>query len=115
MKAGDTHMKWLRKLFGEPPKPPKELIHPVFGRCLFDEGMDGRSGWEAECECDGRKISVLIDGDETGPTEQQVAFYRNVVADLDGLFLRVADVIGPKYQAWIRAPLPSDWREAFAF
>jgi hypothetical protein len=108
-------MKWLRKLFGEPSKPLKELIHPFFGRCVFDEGKDGLSGWEAESEVEGRTISVLIDGDETGPTEQQVAFYRNVVGDLNGLFRRIADVIGPEYEAWVRAPLPSNWRQAFAF
>jgi hypothetical protein len=107
-------MKWLRKLFGEPPKPPKELIHPFFGRCLFEEIGDNRSYWEAECDLEGRRISVFIDGDETGPTDQQVAFYRNVVGDLDGLFRRVADVIAPRYESWVRAPLPNNWREAFA-
>jgi hypothetical protein len=103
-------MKWLGTLFGS---PPKELMHPVFGPCLFFDLKLGHY-WEAEREVEERTIAVIIEGDETGPTEAQAEFYRNAVADLDALFQRVAATIAPEYQSWTRKPLPDKWREAFA-
>jgi hypothetical protein len=104
-------MRFLRRLFGGRPK----LTHPVFGPVLFfDFGAKG-SYWEAEREVEGRTIAVIIEGDETGPTDDQVAFYRTAIGDLDALFQRVAGIIGPEYASWVGAPLPERWRDAFAF
>ena len=103
-------MSWLGKLFGG---SPNKLAHPVFGPCLFFDLKLGHY-WEAEREVDGRTIAVIIEGDETGPTDEQAAFYRNAIGNLDALFERVAAVIAPEYQSWTRQPLPDTWRRAFA-
>jgi hypothetical protein len=101
-------MRFLRRLFGGRPK----LMHPVFGPVLFfDFGAKG-SYWEAEREVEGRTVAVIIEGDETGPTDDQVEFYRMAIADLDALFRRVVGIIEPEYASWVGASLPERWRDA---
>ncbi len=103
-------MRFLRNLLGGRPR----VTHPVFGPMIFyDFGTKG-SYWEAEREVEGRTIGVIINGDQAGPTEDQVAFYRGAIGDLDGLFQRVAGIIAPEYESWVGSPLPRRWRDAFA-
>ena len=89
------------------------LEHPYFGTMRFTPG----GYWEAELDVPGahEKVGVTVPADEeSGPSEQQVAFCRALIADPDGLFERCRPVFESVFEEWAGRPLPSDWRRDFS-
>jgi len=108
----------LRKLkafvFG---KPPLEMEHDFFGKIFFMGGdiSVANDYWESELKIEGAKepLTVLINAPKKGPSEDQAAFYKNVISDLDALFNKCWPIFEPDFSPWTNKEFSGDWKEDF--
>jgi hypothetical protein len=89
-----------------------QLDHPYFGRLTFMTG----EYWEGELVVPGvpKRVGLVVPAPESGPTDEQEAFCRSLVGDLDALFERCRPLFEPDFEAWAERPFPSAWREDFS-
>jgi hypothetical protein len=94
----------------------REVDHPYFGRIIRFCGKDAsRNYWEAEFatpELPG-PVSVTFTGSENGPEDNEVAFCRAALGDLDLLFERCRPAFAPEFEKRTRSKLPQNWQSAF--
>jgi hypothetical protein len=71
--------------------------------------------WEGELVLPGEpeKIGLTVPAPEAGPSEAQVEFCRQHLADLDSLFALCRPLFEGDFQTWTEMPFPADWRTAF--
>lgn len=90
--------------------------HPYFGEVLYFGSKDpAQCYWEAEIPAPGvtKKIGVTMKGDSEGPVQNEEAFCRSTLSDLDALFEKCRSAFQPTFAAWAKQPLPQDWRQSF--
>ena len=88
------------------------LDHPYFGRLTFMAG----EYWEGELDVPGvpERVGLVVPAPATGPTEEQVAFCRSLLTDLDALFARCRPLFEGDFEEWAQKPFPRDWRDEFS-
>lgn len=94
----------------------EERSHPYFKSLVyFGSKTSGHSYWEGEVTVPstGESIVATMKCTKQGPSDQEVAFCRWVVSDLDSIFETCRAVIEPEYLKWAKNDLPDDWRSEF--
>jgi hypothetical protein len=88
------------------------LDHPFFGRLTLMRG----GYWEGELLVPGvaERIGLVVPAPETGPSEQQAAFCRGLLDDLNGLFTRCRPVFEGDFEQWTGKAFPAAWRDEFS-
>ena len=88
------------------------LDHPFFGRLTFMPG----GYWEGDLVVPGlpERVGLVVPAPECGPSDEQTAWCRGVLADLDGLFARCRPVFDGAFEQWAQRAFPADWREEFS-
>jgi hypothetical protein len=88
------------------------LDDPYFGRLTFMRG----GYWEGELVVPGvsEKVGLVVPASETGPSEEQAAFCRRLLADLDALFARCRPVFEGDFEQWAEKPFPAEWQADFS-
>lgn len=86
--------KYLRSVL----RPPV-IDDPTFGKLVFDRGS---RAWEGAVTPPfaGFEVGLLVDADESGPTEQQRAFYRELSGRYSELREAIEDVLLEALQNW---------------
>lgn len=106
-------MSFLSRIFGRRAEPT--LQHPVFGTLLLISTKTG-AYWEGEPLVGDQTIGLAIEtSGEAPPTEAQVRFFQNTVANLDAAFNLAAPLLVSRYEEWTRGKFPRSWRDAFKF
>ena len=96
----------------------EERSHPYFRNLVyFGSKTPDRSYWEAEVPVPGtgESVGATMHGTDQGPTDQEAAFCRWIVNDLDSVFEVCRTLIAPEYLKWANSGLPEDWRSEFKF
>jgi hypothetical protein len=102
--------------------PVRKIPHGYFDRLwIWPPGSHTR--WEAELEL------MIAGADKTvsfcsetlheevaaeGPTEEEIAFCKARVADLDEMFQITKPAIEEAWSAWVRKDMPKDWKDALS-
>ena len=78
-------MQWLTNLFKPKPREP-ELVHPIFGIMASYKSHDGSTYWQTyeEFETVIGPLNMTIDGSAEGPSEELVASWHAILADING-------------------------------
>lgn len=103
-------------------EPVKQISHEYFGRVwLWPQGSHTR--WEAELDSATPGTSKVVgfhsetlheEVAELNPTEEEVAFCKARMSDLDGLFELARPAIEEAWKTWVKDEMPSDWRAVLA-
>ncbi len=102
--------------------PVRKVPHEYFGRLwLWPPGSHTR--WEAELDqsIPGAGASVGFHSETThdevdleAPTDIEVAFCKDWMSNLDGLFLLTKPAIEEAWRDWVEEEMPSDWRDVLS-
>lgn len=94
----------------------REVDHPYFTNLVYFGFKDTTSSyWEAELFLPGSNapIGVSMEGSEAGPTAEEEAFCRRLLADPGSVFSKCRELFEPEFQKWAKSPMPQSWRDAF--
>jgi hypothetical protein len=94
----------------------EEAEHDFFGSIVLVASKESTgSYWEAEVDCEGRRIFVGIESPHRmQPTGSQVEFARRIISDTDSAFDRASALLVKEFEQWHKLGFPEHWRDAFS-
>lgn len=105
-------MKFLKRLWRG--NEGVSIEHPTFGTLILRKGKKGHY-WMHDAYLPD-ELTVSFDTEAANPpSNEQEAFYKAVVSDLDATFDKARNLLIPDYEKMMGVAFPMQWRSALRF
>ncbi|AUM14702.1 hypothetical protein [Ketobacter alkanivorans] len=104
-----------KMIASKPPEP--DMVHPVFGNLIAEVCGDDDDFWQSELVFPplGVEICVNVYAGMEGPSQDQVKFYNDFVANYQNEFEIVAPSLINEYESWFQKSLNGEFSDNFKF